>query len=79
MDKKDFTNLRKAGEDEYSVKELELIGRRLIVSYSEKNARKDAHDRQKSIDKLLATVTKSGTNPTDLISNYGLKNEQHGE
>ena len=73
LDKKGFANLRKAGEDQYSVKELALNGRRLIVSYNEKNARKDAHDRQKSIDKLLAKISKGGTNPTDLISNYGYK------
>jgi transposase len=73
VDKKGFINLKKDGEDEYSVKELTLRGRRLIVSYNEKNARKDAHDRQKAIDKLLAKITKSGTNPADLISNYGYK------
>lgn len=73
LDKRGFLNLRKAGGDEYSVKELALNGRRLIVSYNEKNARKDAHDRQKSIDKLLAKINKSSTNPTDLISNYGYK------
>lgn len=73
LDKKGFKNLRKPGEDEYSVKELELNKRRLIVSYNEKNARKDAHDRQKAVDKLLAKITKSAKNPADLISNYGYK------
>ena len=73
LNKKGFKNLRKVGEDEYSIKEPEFNKRRLIVSYNEKNARKDAHDREKAVDKLLAKITKSGKNPADLISNYGYK------
>lgn len=73
LNKDGYVNLRDVGEDEYSIKEIEVKGRRLIISYNEKNARKDAYDRQKSIDKLLAKLKKKDTNPTDLISNYGYK------
>lgn len=45
-------------------------GRKLIVSYNQKRARKDAHDRQKAIDKLMV---KNKTDLKKLISNYGYK------
>jgi transposase len=47
-------------------------GRNLIVSYSEKRARKDQHDREKSIIKLNQKLAKS-KNPKSLLSNYGYK------
>jgi len=73
LNKEGYLNLKDEREDEYSIKEIEAKGRRLIISYNEKNARKDAHDRQKSIDKLLAKLKKKDTSPADLISNYGYK------
>ncbi len=73
LDKEGFKNLQKPGEDFYGIKELALDKRRLIVSYNDKRARKDAHDRDKAINKLLAKITKSSQNPADLISNYGYK------
>jgi transposase len=73
LDKEGFVNLKQDDQDEYSIKELTVNNRRLIVSYNEKNARKDSHDRQKSIDKLLSKLKKKDTNPADLISNYGYK------
>lgn len=61
-------------QKEYSFKELSLNKRRLIVTYNASNAKKDAHDRQKTVDKLLAKIQKSKTNnPSELISNYGYK------
>ena len=52
-------------------KELSLQNdRRLLVNYSEKRARKDAHDRQSSIDKLIKETGKS-KNPESFISNHG--------
>lgn len=47
-------------------------GRRLIVTYSQKKAKKDRHDREKAVEKLRAKIAKS-ENPASLISNYGYK------
>lgn len=58
---------------EYSIQELSVKNRRLIVSYNEKNAKKDAWDREKAIEKLLAKLKKKKTSPADLISNFGYK------
>jgi len=74
LDKTDYRSLHNPdNEYEYSVKEMDVNGRRLIVSYNEKNARKDAFDREKSIERLLSKLKKNGTNPADLISNFGYK------
>jgi len=43
-------------------------GRRLLVNYTEKRARKDAHDRQKALIKLQKKINKS-KNPESFISN----------
>jgi transposase len=43
-------------------------GRRLIVSHSEKRGKKDAHDRQKAIDKLMKTKDLK-----KLTGNYGYR------
>ena len=43
-------------------------GRRLLVNYTEKRARKDAHDRQKALLKLQKKINKS-KNPESFISN----------
>jgi len=62
------------GEDD-NTKVLEIQqpkNRRLIVSHSERRARKDAHDRQKTVNKILAKLKKS-KDPKQLISNYGYK------
>ena len=51
------------------LKEIALPGaRRLLVSYKEKRARKDAHDRQKALAKLQKKINKS-KNPESFISN----------
>ncbi|AQQ72263.1 Transposase [Limihaloglobus sulfuriphilus] len=47
-------------------------GRRLIVTYNDKLARKNSHDRDKAIDKLQKKLEKS-SKPESLISNYGYK------
>lgn len=46
--------------------------RRLIVTYSDKLARKNKHDRDEAIEKLRVKLEKS-KNPASLISNYGYK------
>ena len=46
----------------------------LVVSYSSSRAKKDAHDRQKAINKLIRKFRKDGSiNAKDLLSNYGYK------
>ena len=51
------------------IKEIALPGaRRLLVNYTEKRARKDAHDRQKALAKLQKKINKS-KNPESFISN----------
>jgi len=51
------------------IKEIALPGgRRMLVNYTEKRARKDAHDRQKALAKLQKKINKS-KNPESFISN----------
>lgn len=47
-------------------------GRKLVVTYSEKLARKNKYDRDKAIEKLRKKLAGS-SNPASLISNYGYK------
>ncbi|WP_223294320.1 IS1634 family transposase [Chlorobium phaeobacteroides] len=55
------------------IKEIALPGkRRLLVNYTEKRARKDAHDRQKALVKLQKKINKS-KNPESFISNAGYR------
>lgn len=46
--------------------------KRLIISYSKKRARKDEHDRNNAINKLIKKLEKT-EKPDSLISNYGYK------
>jgi len=46
--------------------------RRLIVHYNDTRARKDAHEREKAIDKLRKKLGKS-KDPKSLLNNYGYK------
>jgi transposase len=59
-------------DDDYYVAEFEYNSKRLIVSYSEKRARKDAHDRVKAIDKLCKKLIKSKS-AKSYISNSGYR------
>jgi len=47
-------------------------GRHLIVSYSEKRAKKDQYDREKALEKLQHKIAKS-KNPKQFLSQYGYK------
>lgn len=47
-------------------------GRQLIVHYHSDRAKKDAHDRSKSIEKLYKKISKS-KHPKSLLNNYGYK------
>ena len=52
--------------------EWEHRGRRLVVSWSPIRARKDAHDRQNALAKLIKKLERSD-NPKELLSNHGNK------
>jgi len=51
---------------------FEYNQRRLIVSYSEKRAKKDAADREAAIEAICKRLEKT-TNPKDYLSSYGYK------
>ncbi len=74
LDKENYIEMNNNSADtSYYVKEISYQGKRLIVTYSPVRARKDALDRQRSIDRLLAKLNKNTTNPSQLISNFGYK------
>jgi transposase len=50
----------------------EKPGRHVVVHYNSERAKKDGHDRLKSIEKLYQKLSKS-TNPKELLNNYGYK------
>ena len=50
----------------------EKQGRQLIVHYHSQRAKKDAHDRSKSVEKLYKKLSKS-KDPKALLNNYGYK------
>jgi len=56
------------------LKEIAHPKGRLIMSYSEKRAKKDHYDRQKAIEKLLKKLRqKKNLTAKDLLNNYGYK------
>lgn len=72
LDRSQYNENSSDNEEKISLCELEHDKKRLIVSYSPKRARKDAHDREKAIEKLLQKLKKNKT-PKSLLSNYGYK------
>ena len=54
-------------------KELEHKGRRLVISYSSKRARKDMKDRLRLVERLLKKAKNGEIKIKDLIPNYGTK------
>ena len=52
--------------------EIEYEGKRLILKYSPKRAKKDKKDREEAIEKVQQKLAKSN-NPKSLLSNYGYK------
>lgn len=59
-----------ANDDIFRIGQFEHGTRKLVVSYSEKRARKDAADRMKTLEKLQEKLSKK-KNPKDYLSNYG--------
>ena len=69
----DESNYGEAQTDqECRLAEFSHNDRRLIVSHSEKRARKDAHDRERAIEKLKNKLLKKKS-PKDYLSNHGNK------
>jgi transposase len=71
--------LSEAGEpllvsgEPHRVSELEIEGRRLVVSYNELRAKKDEADRRRLVERLLKRVKNGRLSVSDLISNAGTK------
>jgi len=74
--KEDILNMNNYQEasnsDDLKIARFKTKNRNLIVSHSNKRARKDAHERQKNIDRLLKKVQKNGK-VKGLLGNYGYK------
>ena len=60
------------GSQSRRVGEWEHKGRRLIVVWCPKRARKDAHERRKAVERLLDKLARS-SNPKEMLSNHGTK------
>jgi transposase len=56
----------------FRIADFDHNGRKLIVSYSQKRANKDRHDREKAILKLTSKLGKI-KNPKEFLSNHGSK------
>ncbi|MBU1784843.1 MAG: IS1634 family transposase [Candidatus Omnitrophica bacterium] len=70
MDHSNYKAINGIENDEYKIGEFEHNGRRLIVNYSAKRARKDVRDRHKAVEKLRKKLLKK-KNPKEYMSNYG--------
>lgn len=68
LDKKNYTDI----EPGYSVASFKYNKKRLIVSYSEKRAKKDSHDRETAILAIQKKMSKT-KNPKEYMSSYGYK------
>lgn len=68
------TSYVKANGDHYEkLQQIKLSDNQtLIVSYSEKRAEKDRHDRQKAVEQLQKKLDKSAS-PSSLLNNFGYK------
>lgn len=68
LDKKHYK-----GNDDFCIAQFEYeAGRKLVVSYKESRARKDALDREKTIERIRKKISKQ-KNPKEYLSNYGCK------
>jgi len=68
LDSKNYQRIKK----EYYVAEIPDGDRRVIASYSDKRARKDARDRKRAIKKLMAKLDRSKS-PKSHLSNHGYR------
>lgn len=58
--------------DGYKIARFDYRGRKLIVTYSAKRAKKDAKDREKALEKLQGKLAKKG-NVKEYLNNHGYK------
>lgn len=72
LNHENYKPIRTTKEEEFKIGRFIYNGRELVVSYSEVRARKDAHDRQKAIERLQKKLLKQ-KNPKEYMSNYGNK------
>ncbi len=63
----------KVSNELHWAKEFEYEGKRLIISYSSKRAKKDAKNRQKLIERLMKRFKKGKISIKDLVTNNGSK------
>jgi len=70
LDHGNYKEVKGIEKDEYKIGEFEHKGRRIIVNYSARRARKDARDREKAVEKLRKKLLKQ-KNPKEYMSNYG--------
>ena len=70
---KESLSSKAKGKEGTSLKELEYGGRRLIVSFSTKRAKKNREDRKRLVDRLMTKVKKGEVPVKSLLSNYGTK------
>jgi transposase len=68
----DLATYEDIGDIKYKDLKLADTNRRIIAHYCPKRARKDQHERNKSVEKLVKKLSNS-SDPTKLISNYGYK------
>ncbi|EKD25833.1 MAG: hypothetical protein ACD_79C01481G0001 [uncultured bacterium] len=64
-------NPQAVGDELHWTKEWEVAERRLIVSYSQKRAIKDASDRQRLVDKLMKKNKNGKVNIKDILPHHG--------
>lgn len=72
LDMSNYHDVKGAPFDTYKIAQFDYNGRKLIVSYSARRARKNAHDREKAIRALKKKLAKK-KNPKEYLSNYGNK------
>ena len=68
LDSKNYTEI----EPGYSIASFTLNDKRLVISYSEKRAKKDSYDREQAIISIQKKLSKT-KNPKEYMSSYGYK------
>jgi transposase len=70
-------SLYRSSEEDKHIERITVLSqskeRKLIVSFSEKRAKKDKEDREKAIEKLVKKLSKNKKDPKTFLNNYGYK------
>ena len=72
LEEKDY-RFSVVADEAHWIKELQHKGRRLVVTYSSKRAKKDRADRQRLVDRLMKKVKDGKVKVADVIPNRGTK------